>query len=220
MAHDLRVDVRDARELAGPVGLIVRPGDPRGFVRLPLGGHAKLGMFGECAAAHLVDEPAGDGAVAVDAAVAQEGPVAADIFHLLASTSPTRISSLSCDASASTTPKGSQKNERAPEFEPCAFHFVAADVSGLVSNAIHDGDKNSVGDSVRALDSPPGIVLRRAVLFFFCRMPADGGGIKQHFRALQRSEARALGIPLVPADQRADASELRVKSLEARDRRE
>jgi len=35
-ARDLAVDPRDGRELAGPVGLVVRPGKPRGVMRLPL----------------------------------------------------------------------------------------------------------------------------------------------------------------------------------------
>src|SRR6185369_3839495 len=52
MADDLSVDMRDAGELSRPIVLIVRPGDPSSFVGLPLGGHAQLGMFRECAAAH------------------------------------------------------------------------------------------------------------------------------------------------------------------------
>jgi hypothetical protein len=37
-------------------------------------------------------------------------------------------------------------------------------------------------------------------------MPADSRGIKQRNRALQRGEASAFGIPLIPADERAQAS--------------
>ncbi len=37
-------------------------------------------------------------------------------------------------------------------------------------------------------------------------MPADAGGIKNHLSALQRGEARALWIPLIPADLNADAA--------------
>ncbi len=40
MADDLRIDPRNRLELARPVGAIVRPRDPRGLVRLPLGRHA------------------------------------------------------------------------------------------------------------------------------------------------------------------------------------
>jgi hypothetical protein len=41
LADDFRVDPRNGRELSGPVAAIVRPGNPGGFVRLPLGGHPK-----------------------------------------------------------------------------------------------------------------------------------------------------------------------------------
>ena len=40
MADDLGIDPGDWRELARPVGAVVRPGQPGGGVRLPLGGHA------------------------------------------------------------------------------------------------------------------------------------------------------------------------------------
>ncbi len=38
--NDLSVDPRDGLEFAGPVFAIVRPGEPCGLVRLPLGRHA------------------------------------------------------------------------------------------------------------------------------------------------------------------------------------
>ena len=50
---------------------------------------------------------------------------------------------------------------------------------------------------------------------FSCGMPADRGRIEEDRRAAQRGEARALGIPLVPADERADPPGLRVEGLEA-----
>ena len=40
MAHDVGIDPGNRREFAGPVGALVRPGEPGGFVRLPFGGHA------------------------------------------------------------------------------------------------------------------------------------------------------------------------------------
>ena len=40
VAHDLAVDPRDRRELARPVGALVRPRQPGRLVRLPLGRHA------------------------------------------------------------------------------------------------------------------------------------------------------------------------------------
>ena len=46
-------------------------------------------------------------------------------------------------------------------------------------------------------------------------MPSDRRGIKQHLRPLQRGQACTLGIPLIPADEGADASEAGVEGLEA-----
>ncbi len=46
---------------------------------------------------------------------------------------------------------------------------------------------------------------------FLGGMPADGRGIKQNVRATQAREARAFRIPLIPADQHADAAVARVE---------
>ena len=50
MANDFGVDPGDGLKLAGPVFRIVRPGDPCGGVRLPLGGHAGWGGGHDAAA--------------------------------------------------------------------------------------------------------------------------------------------------------------------------
>jgi len=46
------------------------------------------------------------------------------------------------------------------------------------------------------LDGAPGIVLRRALPRLLGGMPADGRGIEQHLGAIERRQARRLGIPL------------------------
>ena len=89
-----------------------------------------------------------------------------------------------------------------PEFEAGVAFFRFA----FVADAIDDGDVNAVGDGVGALDGAPGVELRRAELRFFVRMPADARGIENDLRALQSGEARALRIPLVPANLNADAA--------------
>ena len=122
------------------------------------------------------------------------------------STSPTRISSRSWEASASTRPNGSQRNEPPQNSRPWPAR-LAADIAGFEADAVHHADVDAVGDGVGALDGAPGVVLRRAELGLLGGMPADGGGIEQNARALQRRQARAFGIPLVPADERADAAE-------------
>ena len=39
-ARNLRVDPRDGAELTGPVGFVMRPGDPRSPVRFPFRRHS------------------------------------------------------------------------------------------------------------------------------------------------------------------------------------
>src|SRR5947207_14535830 len=82
-----------------------------------------------------------------------------------------------------------------------------------MSYPVDRSHKYAIGNRVRALDSAPRIMLGLAELCFFVRMPAYGCGIKKNVRSLQRSEARAFGIPLIPADQSAHASILRVEGF-------
>src|SRR5208283_4231622 len=105
-------------------------------------------------------------------------------------------------------------NERStPELQTFAGRLVAANVTGLEADAVRDRDINSIGDTVRALNGAPCIVLRLAVLRLLVGMPADRRGIKEHVRALQRRQARALGIPLVPAHQRTEFGVISCESL-------
>ena len=104
--------------------------------------------------------------------------------------------------------EGIAHERRAPEFE-------ASFRRAFEAHAIDRGHVDAVGDGVRALHGAPGIVLRRSVLRLLGRMPADGGRIEEDIRAGERREARGFGIPLVPADQRGDAAELRVECAEA-----
>ncbi len=53
------------------------------------------------------------------------------------------------------------------------------------------------------------------MLALFRGMPADGRGIEQDVGAAQAREARAFRIPLVPADEHADAPEARLEAREA-----
>ena len=77
---------------------------------------------------------------------------------------------------------------------------------------VRGGHIRAVGNGMRALDGAPGIALLRAELLLFLRMPADSGGIKNEAGACQGGKSRALGIPLVPADQRGDAADAGVVS--------
>src|SRR6185436_12584721 len=85
----------------------------------------------------------------------------------------------------------------------------------LVAHAVDRADVDAVGDRVRALDRLPRGGLLLAPLLLLARMQADCRGVEEDRRTAQRGEPRRLGIPLVPADERPDASVLRVERLEA-----
>src|SRR5256885_13650709 len=85
----------------------------------------------------------------------------------------------------------------------------------LVPDAVHGRHVDAVGDRVRALHGLPGGDLRLAVLGLLARVPADGGGIEEDVGAGQRGQAGRLGVPLVPAHERADPPGGRVEGAEA-----
>src|SRR3954447_8100143 len=89
----------------------------------------------------------------------------------------------------------------APELQARSIGTIAQNVTVLMAHSIHGRHVDAVGDGMGALNGLPGVVLGRAEFFFLRRVPADGGGIKEHLRALKGREARALGIPLVPTNE-------------------
>ena len=157
-----------------------------------------------------VDVPLVDPGVGVDAAVAQERPVRRTSSMRGRSTSPTRISSRSVEASAITTPNGSARNDEPQNSSPSP-----PSARDLVADAVDGRDVDAVRDRVRALDGLPGLALGGAVLRLLARVPADGGRVEEDGRAPQRGEPRGLRVPLVPADEGADAARASVEGLEA-----
>src|SRR6267154_3434999 len=147
--------------------------------------------------------------VRVDAAVAQERPIAA---HLL---DPGGIDLRQYERFVGRG-LGHDDAERiahermAPEFDAGALAAQA-----LETDTIDRGDPAAIGDRVAALNRFPRIELLLAELLLLRRMPADGGGVEQNVRALQRGETRGLRIPLVPADQRPLRPDLRVEHAKA-----
>src|SRR5207248_9315374 len=101
------------------------------------------------------------------------------------------------------------------ELQTVTRDHVAADIAVFVSDAVHHGDIDSVGNGVRPLDGSPGVFLCLAVLRFLRRVPPNGSGIKQNIGALQSREPRTLGIPLIPANQRAHLADRRVEYAKA-----
>ncbi len=201
-AHDLGVDPGDRRELARPVASLVRPGDPGRRVRLPLGGHAEAERCGEASGVAVAQSrnAAGDAARRrrcggrAGRASCGAPPRCAPRSH-----STTRISS------SVARGLGEHDAERIARRTSRPRTRCRRSARALVADAIDRRDVDAVGDGVRALDRLPGVVLRRAVLGLLARVPADGGRVEEDLRALQRREPRGLGVPLVPADERADA---------------
>src|SRR5260370_6729841 len=137
-----------------------------------------------------------DGLVGVDAAVAEEGPVAAGFFafggiafddenfFLVIRSFGNHLAERVCD------------KRIAPEFQSRVTVFRFA----FKADAIDDRGVDAVSDGVTALDGFPGVELRSAELRFFVGMPPDAGGIKNHVRATESGKARTFRIPRVPAD--------------------
>src|SRR5207244_11204257 len=90
-----------------------------------------------------------------------------------------------------------------------------ATAEALEADPVHGGDVAAVGDRLAAVGRAPGIELLGPVARLFLRVPADRRRVEQHVGALERREARAFGIPLVPAHERPDPSHARVERAKA-----
>src|SRR5580693_2504402 len=146
-----------------------------------------------------INHAAGDGSVAVDAAVTQERPVAANVFEVVQVHFAEQNFFLVVRGFGEHTAEGIAEERASPEFEAFAGHGIAADVAGFEADAIHYAYIDAVRDGVCSLDGAPGVVLRLAEFSLLRGMPSDGGGVEQNGRALQCCEPRAFRIPLVPA---------------------
>src|ERR1700730_16861223 len=147
-----------------------------------------------------IDQPVGDVGIAVDAAVAQEGPVASDVFQnaevdLAHQNFLVVVRGLSDNAAERVAEKGAS-----PEFKAISRDRVAPYVSGFMSHSIYHSHEHAIGNGMGALNGSPSIMLRLAELSFLRGMPADRRRKEEHQRALQRGMSRAFRIPLVPAN--------------------
>src|SRR6058998_1527619 len=137
-----------------------------------------------------------DGLIGVDAAIAQEGPVPARFLALC------RVAFNDEDFLFVMGSLGDNLTKRighkgiSPEFQARVAIFGLA----FETDAVDDSSVHAVGDGVTTLNRAPGIQLRSAKLRLLVRMPADAGRVEDDLRASERGEARAFGIPLVPAD--------------------
>src|ERR1035441_9207041 len=162
-----------------------------------------------------VNHAAGDRSIAVDAAVAQKRPVAANFFQVLQVHFTEKNFLLVVQCLSQYAAEGIAEKRSAPEFKALARCGVPTNVARFKADAINDAHINAVGNRMRALNRPPGIMLRHAKLGLLRWMPSDSGRVKQNARTLQSRQPRTFRIPLVPANQRSDSSRVRIESLEA-----
>src|ERR1043166_3278666 len=153
--------------------------------------------------ASFVDEALRDPGVSIDAPVAQERPVLAGFFDFA------EVAFRDEHLFLVVRRLGDDFAER------IAHERTTPELHGAFdSDAVRCCDEAAVGDGVCPLDRDPRIVLFSAVLVLLALMPADSRGIEKDLRALERSEARAFGVPLVPTYERADVGVLGLERLE------
>jgi hypothetical protein len=131
-----------------------------------------------------VKHAAGDGSVAVDTPVAQKGPVAANVFQMMQVNFAKQNFFLVVRTLGEYAAKGVAEKRPSPEFKPFARYGIAANVSGLEADTIHDANINAISNSVCPLDGAPGIVLCRAEFGLLRRMPSDSRGVKKNAGSL------------------------------------
>src|SRR5208282_1310514 len=141
----------------------------------------------------LRSKAAGQVGVGVDSAIAQEGPVAADLLDF-GEVAFDDQGFLGGGAGARDYFAERIGDERiAPELE------LAFD-----SDAVDCRDEHAVGDRVAALNRLPRVDLLGADFFRLAMPPSDGRRIEKNLRTGHRGQPRRLGEPLIPAYERAD----------------
>ena len=182
-------------------------------MRRPFGGHAKSGSESGQPAADIIRRASDSGAVdRHQCDGAKEWPAATRFFALRRITFDHQNFLVFASGLRDDLTKRIGHERISPEFDS----WIARRRIAFVAYSIYHRDKRSIGDSVRALDGAPRVKLRRAEFGFFFAVPADTGWVKNHLRALQRSQARTLRIPLIPANLNPDAARTGCQNLETR----
>src|SRR5262245_26949752 len=221
MPNDLAVHPWNGLELSRPIRLVVWPAEPRRRVGLPLSGHAEASCHQPSAIGMLADgrrrkadglvseETVLDIAVGIGAAVAQERPVTPDLLNTREIDLHDRQRLLLARFRDDDAEWIAHKRVT-PEFDAGALT-----VELLEPDTIHGRHPAAVSDGVATLDRLPRVELLRTVLSLLRGMPSDRRRIKKNVRALECGQARAFGIPLIPAYERADGADFGVERAEA-----
>ena len=86
---------------------------------------------------------------------------------------------------------------------------------GFMADAVAGQHGHPVGHGMGALDGDPRIALAGLLIGGIVRIPADGGGVEQQFRAGQGHEPRRFRVPLIPAHQHAEPTDGRIDGGES-----
>src|SRR5438034_2346192 len=156
----------------------------------------------------IIEEPAAEAFVRIYAPISQERPPPAHLLDAPEVDLPDQDRLPILRRLGDDRPKRIGEERRAPEVDP------VSPSRSLVAHPVHGRDVTAVGDRVASLDRSPGVELLGTVRGLLLGMPADRRGIEQDAGTLQRREACAFGIPLVPAHQRSNPSDPRVERAE------
>src|SRR6266852_3208074 len=104
---------------------------------LALDGRGRPSLHGLCRVRGSIDQPAGDLGVAVDAAVAQEGPVAADVFQGVQVDFAYQNFFLVLRGFGDDFAEGVAEERASPKFQAVPGSGIAAHVTVFVSDAIY-----------------------------------------------------------------------------------
>src|SRR3712207_1240276 len=98
---------------------------------------------------------------------------------------------------------------------PKLYAFGLPTGVGFKAYTVYRYDGKPIGNGMPTLYGGPSLTL--SLLFFFrvAQRIAYGGGIDEHFGALQRHEAGCFGIPLIPANEHAQPAHTGVDGVES-----
>src|SRR5262249_39891608 len=142
--------------------------------------------------------------ICINAAIAQERPVSPRLLALSRVALGDEDLFFLAAGFGKDLPEGICNKGMPPKFQT----RIAVGRVSFVAEAINHRDEGAVGNGVRALNRSPCIELGGAELGLLLRVPSDTGGIKNDLRSLERGQARAFGIPLIPANLHADTAVL------------
>src|SRR5438105_4584038 len=106
-----------------------------------------------------VQQAASDGGITINAAIAQERPVAANVFKGTQIYLADQDFFLVMRGLRDNSAKRITQERASPEFKSSARSGVAANVPSFKSHPVNDCDVHPIGDSVGTLNGSPRIVL-------------------------------------------------------------